>query len=146
MGKALSTPGDLTAGALASLEAAAADLGRLLGEVLRTARRRDRIGRDPAPPLTEPPAGRRLSSTVVLAEGHYLCRRCGHDHGSITKPLVSLLVLARSPVDERTPWPSACPGADRFELRRLYCPACAVQVDVQVALCNAPVLETAELL
>ena len=89
LGKALSTPGDLTVGALASVEAAAADLERPLGEVLRQ---------------------------------------------------------ARSPVDQRTPWPSARPGADRFEIRRLYCPACAVQVDVQVALAEAPLLDTAELL
>ena len=40
-GKALSTPGDLTAGALASVEAAAADMGRSLGEVLEQA---DSIG------------------------------------------------------------------------------------------------------
>lgn len=115
-------------------------------QALRASRRRERIGRDPAPPLDEPPAGRRLSSTVVLADRHYLCRRCGHSHGPTTMPLVSLLTLARSPVDERTSWPSARPGADRFELRRLFCPACAVQVDVQVALADAPLLETAELI
>ena len=115
-------------------------------EELRASRRRERIGRDPDPPLEEPPAGRRLSSTVVLADGHYLCRRCGHNHGSTTERLVSLLVLVRSPIDERTPWPSARPGTHRFELRRLFCPACAVQVDVQVSLANAPLLETAELI
>ncbi len=127
------------------------DYGVVVGDghatqALRASRRRERIGRDPAPPLDEPPAGRRLSSTVVLADRHYLCRRCGHSHGPTTKPLVSLLTLARSPVDERTSWPSARPGADRFELRRLFCPACAVQVDVQVALADAPLLETAELI
>ena len=115
-------------------------------EALRASRRRERIGRTPVPPLENPPGGQRLSSTVVLADGHYLCRRCGHDHGPTTDPLVSLLTLTRSAVDERTPWPSARPGANRFELRRLYCPACAVQVDVQVALADAPLLETAELL
>lgn len=130
---------------------AARDFGVVIGdeaatEELRASRRQERIGREPAPPLESPPAGRRLSSTVVLAEGHYLCRRCGHDHGPINKPLVSLLTVSRSSVDERTPWPSARPGADRFEIRRLYCPACAVQVDVQVALADAPLLETAELL
>ena len=41
LGKALSTPGDLTVGALASVEAAAADLERPLGEVLNRA---DSIG------------------------------------------------------------------------------------------------------
>ena len=41
MGKALSTPGELTSGALASVEAAAADLGHPLGEVLSRA---DSIG------------------------------------------------------------------------------------------------------
>ena len=115
-------------------------------EELRASRRRERIGRDPDPPLEEPPAGRRLSSTVVLADGHYLCRRCGHNHGSTTERLVSLLVLVRSPIDERTPWPSARAGTHRFELRRLFCPACAVQVDTQVSLANAPLLETAELI
>ena len=130
---------------------AARDYGVVVGdetatEALRMARRRKRIGRAPVPPLEEPPAGRRLNSTVVLSDGRYLCRRCGHDHGPTAEPLVSLLALARSPIDERTPWPSARPGADRFELRRLYCPACAVQVDVQVALADAPLMETAELL
>ena len=136
---------------LVSEAGAARDYGVVVGdetatEALRTQRRHQRIGRDPAPPLEEPPTGRRLSSTVVLADGHYLCRRCGHDHGPTTEPLVSLLKLDRSLVDERSPWPSARPGADRFELRRLFCPACAVQVDVQVALANAPLLETAELI
>nr|MCQ3811268.1 hypothetical protein [Acidimicrobiia bacterium] len=132
-------------------EGAARDYGVVVGdrfatEALRAARRQERIGRNPAPPLEEPPAGQRRSSTVVLADSRYLCRRCGHNHGPITKPLVSLLTLVRSPIDERTPWPSARPGADRFEIRRLYCPACAVQVDVQVALADAPLLETAELI
>lgn len=107
---------------------------------------RERIGRAPAPPLEEPPDGRRLSSTVVRTDGRYLCRCCGHNHGPATEPLVNLLVLARSPIDERTYWPSARPGANRFELRRLFCPACAVQVDVQVALADAPLLETAEMI
>ncbi len=130
---------------------AARDYGVVVGDghatqTLRASRRRERIGRDPALPLESPPAGLRLSSTVILTDGQYLCRRCGHAHGSTTEPLVSLLKLARSPVDQRTPWPSARPGADRFELRRLYCPACAVQVDVQVAHADAPLLETAELI
>lgn len=129
---------------------AARDYGVIVGdrsatEALRASRRRERIGRDPEPPLERPTAGRRLSCTVVLADGHYLCRRCGHDHGSTAKPLVSLLKLARSPTDERSPWPSARPGADRFEIRRLFCPACAVPVDVQVTLADAPLLETGEL-
>ena len=37
LGKALSTPGDLTTGAMASVQAAAADLGQALGEVLQRA-------------------------------------------------------------------------------------------------------------
>ena len=135
---------------LVTEDGAARDYGVVVGndaatEALRAQRRRKRIGLNPTPPLEEPPAGRRLSSTVVLANGRYHCRRCGHDHGQIAESLVSLLTLSRSPVDERTPWPSARPGADRFEIRRLFCPACAVQVDVQVALANAPLLETAEL-
>ena len=127
------------------------DYGVVVGDhaatgALRAARRRERIGRDPVAPRDEPPPGRRLSSAVVLADRRYLCRRCGHDHGPATEPLVSLLTLSRSSVDERTPWPSARPGADRFEIRRLFCPACAVQVDVQVTLAATPPLETAELL
>ncbi|MDE0605317.1 MAG: hydantoinase B/oxoprolinase family protein [bacterium] len=130
---------------------AARDYGVILGdgaatEALRVQRRCERIGRYPAPPVEEPPAGRRLSSTVALADGRFVCRRCGHNLGSTTESLVSLLTLVRSPVDERTPWPSARPGAERFETRRLFCPACAVQVDVQVALADAPLLETAELI
>ena len=136
---------------LVTEEGAARDYGVVVGdpsatEKLRASRRQERIGRSPEPPLQEPLNRRRLSSTVVLAHGHYLCRRCGHDHGPIIKPLVSLLTLSRFPIDERTPWPSARPGADRFELRRLYCPGCAVQVDVHIALVGAPLLETAELL
>ena len=135
---------------LVSEAGAVRDYGVVVGddaatEALRAARRRQRIGRDPTPSLAESPAGRRLSSTVALSNGRYLCRRCGHDHGPTTEPLVSLLTLARSPIDERTPWPSARPGAERFEIRHLFCPACAVQVEVQVALADAPLLETAEL-
>ncbi|MDE0238415.1 MAG: hydantoinase B/oxoprolinase family protein, partial [bacterium] len=130
---------------------AARDYGVVIGdetatEELQASRRHTRIGKDPAPPLDQTPAGRRLSSTVALADGHYLCRRCGHDHGPTNEPLVSQLTVARFPVNERTSWPSARPGDDRFEICRLYCPACAVQVDVQVALADAPLLETAELL
>lgn len=46
----------------------------------------------------------------------------------------------------KAPRPMIRPGADRFELRRLYCPACAAQVDVQIALADAPLLESAEML
>lgn len=135
---------------LVTESAAARDYGVIIGdreatEALRASRRRARIGRAPAPLLEEPLDGRRLSSNVVFSDGRYLCRRCGHNHGPITEPLFSLLALVRSPIDERTPWPSARPGADRYEIRRLFCPACAVQVDVQVALTDAPLLETAEL-
>ena len=136
---------------LATATGAARDYGVVVGdhsatEEMRASRRRARIGRNPEPPLEDPPNGWRLSSTVVLADGQYLCRRCGHAHGPTIKPLVSLLTVSRHPVDERTPWPSARPGGNRFEIRRLYCPACAIQVDVQVALADAPLLETAELL
>ena len=130
---------------------AARDYGVIVGDQtatkeLRALHRRERIGREPASLLVEPPSGRRLNSTVVLSGGHYHCRRCGHNHGPTTETLVSLLTHSRSPVDERTPWPSARRGADRFEIRRFFCPACAVQVDVQVSLTDAPLLETAELI
>jgi acetone carboxylase gamma subunit len=54
------------------------------------------------------------------------------------------LVVQDAPVSSVAPWSAAYPGSARFVIRRLYCPACAAQVDVQVARLGDPVLRTAE--
>jgi acetone carboxylase gamma subunit len=54
------------------------------------------------------------------------------------------LVVRDAPVSSVAPWSAAYPGSARFVIRRLCCPACAAQVDVQVARLGDPVLRTAE--
>jgi N-methylhydantoinase B len=54
------------------------------------------------------------------------------------------LLLEETPVAGGAPWGASYPGAERFVIRRLYCPGCAQQVDVQVAAGDDPLLRAAD--
>lgn len=142
---------------LVSVEGAARDYGVVVtatGEVeeavttsRRSSLRSARIGgRAPRAPLEAPPAGRRLSRAIGIADGQHHCRRCGHELGPAHENVNEQLWCRRAAVDERAPLASARPGAERFELRRFFCPGCGAQVDVEVSLAHAPILRSAELL
>jgi N-methylhydantoinase B len=62
-----------------------------------------------------------------------VCARCGHRVGSVGEPLAPRLAREDAPVGARGGFGGRYPGSERFVVRHLYCPGCAVQVDVQVA-------------
>jgi N-methylhydantoinase B len=114
---------------------------------LRAQQRRQRIGRDPAPrrPFS---GGRRLSTHLraVAANGGETvqCAHCGHAIGRIGEPLYPKLALREAPAHERFALTEHYTGSDRFRIRHFYCPSCATQFDVHVALAGEPLLEAME--
>jgi len=136
-----------------SVEAAEADYGvvvsldeserAVVDEVATDARRRDlrrhRLGgREPLPALESPPAGRRVSSSLVLAKGRFACRRCGTDLGPSDCNVKDALLLEEVPVPRRWPTAAEQPGSSRFVLRRFHCPGCALRVDAELNLADRP--------
>jgi N-methylhydantoinase B len=122
----------------------------------REERRRARLGgRDPERAAwSATPAGRRLSLTIELVDGHvgsgpaYRCRSCAVELGPVagtTAGVKDHLVRGDASVAERWALAAARPGAERFTLRRFWCPGCAVQVDVELALADEPPYCAAEL-
>lgn len=102
-------------------------------------------GASPAPALRQPLAGaRRFSHALELADGQICCRRCGSVLASIGDDYYAALLLAEAPIPASAPWGVAYPGSERFTIRHLYCPACAEQIDVQIAARDEPVLRAAE--
>jgi N-methylhydantoinase B len=104
----------------------------------RAARRAARIAPRSVRPGKGTAAGRRLSSTVVVAGSMAVCRLCGHEHGPATDDVKQHLVLAESSAGYRWAVVDGMPGAARFVVRRFYCPGCAVQVDVEVNFAGLP--------
>lgn len=111
---------------------------------LRAEQRRSRLhGRDPAPRHGGP--GTRFSeSLAVRADGGIECRRCGELLAARGDDPYPRLVDGIVPVRSVAPWSVHYPGGERFSLHRLYCPGCAVQVDVQVLLRGDPLVRAAE--
>jgi hypothetical protein len=116
-------------------------------ESLRQALRRERLGgRRPAGPCAGPdPRTRPFSLAIRIDdEGTTSCARCGAVVAEGGQDAYARLVVRDAPVSSVAPWSAAYPGSTRFVIRRLYCPACAAQVDVQVARRGDPLLRTAE--
>ncbi|GAA4530717.1 MULTISPECIES: hydantoinase B/oxoprolinase family protein [Nonomuraea] len=120
----------------------------------RDDRRHARIGRPPAPPAPSR-QGRPLSAVLDLLppagdaphrEGVVACGRCGTVLCGAAGNVYEHLVVSDASPAERSPLGAVYEGADRFVLRRLYCPACAVQIDVQVCRTGDPVLAAIEVL
>ncbi|MEO5838444.1 MAG: hydantoinase B/oxoprolinase family protein [Acidimicrobiales bacterium] len=88
---------------------------------------------------------RRLSSTLAVRAGRMHCRCCGHDLGPASENVKEHLVLDERSVGYRWPVIDTMSGAERFVVRRFSCPACAVQVDVEVNLAGSPFVWSASL-
>jgi len=107
---------------------------------VRATLRRARIGgREPAPPLPARP-GRRFGDALDLVDGAVVCARCGHQLG---RDPYAAVAVTESPVAVSAPWDVHYPGGERFVLRRLHCPSCAAQIDVQIALRTDPIVPAA---
>jgi N-methylhydantoinase B len=88
--------------------------------------------------------GRPFSAAFAVRDDAVQCRRCGTELARAgADPFAALAVDEIAPT-ELAPWSMHYPGSDRFAVRRLYCPGCAAQVDVQVALRSDPILRSAE--
>jgi N-methylhydantoinase B len=151
---------DVTAGAVTARRAEldygvalteGADGGRIADlagtELLRQRLRRERLGgRAPAGPCAGPdPRTRPFSLAFRMDDqGTTSCARCGTVLATRGQDAYARLVVRDAPVSSVAPWSAAYPGSTRFVIRRLHCPACAAQVDVQVARPGDPVLRTAE--
>jgi N-methylhydantoinase B len=111
----------------------------------RKARRSTRIGEREPYRGGGAVGGRRLSShfrAVETANGEQVaCASCGCRLCGLGERLYSSLVLHEAPAGERSAITDRYPGSERFRIRHFYCPGCARQVDVQVALAGEPVLE-----
>jgi N-methylhydantoinase B len=95
-----------------------------------------------------PDTARRFSHALdlVAAAGGELvcCRRCGSVLAPVGDDYYASLMLEETSAAGAAPWGASYPGAERFVIRRLYCPGCAQQVDVQVAASDDPLLRAAE--
>lgn len=115
--------------------------------LLRRRLRSERLGgREPARQRTPKGQKTRPFSLAVRidGEGTLSCAPCGAVLAGAGQDPYARLVVRDAPVSSAAPWSAAYPGNDRFVIRRLYCPSCAAQVDVQVARRGDPVLRTAE--
>jgi N-methylhydantoinase B len=120
----------------------------------RLDRRRARIGgREPATRTEWPPEGRRLSADLVHAstgvdgdgcDASVVCGHCGAQLGPAADNVKEHLVMTEDPAGYRWPHTSRQPGSARFVVRRFYCPRCATQLDVEVNLGGAPLLNSTE--
>jgi N-methylhydantoinase B len=115
---------------------------RLAGRTPLAARRHDQ---DQACPGAVRRFGHALELRTEAAETELVCcRRCGTEFGPVGTDFYTALIVDERAVTDSAPWGARYPGADRFVVRHLYCPACAEQVDVQVAARDDPLLRTAE--
>ncbi|WP_378951334.1 hydantoinase B/oxoprolinase family protein [Mesorhizobium sp. ANAO-SY3R2] len=114
--------------------------------------RQDRLklrlgGRQPTTPQAIA-AGRRLSGHFqvieVSTDKRVACVACGHQICDAGANLFEHLAIQEAPAGERSAITDRYPGSERFRIRHFYCPGCARQVDVHVALAGEPVLEAIE--
>jgi N-methylhydantoinase B len=105
-------------------------------EGLRTIERARRLGgrapkREPTFSLTP---GRRLASWLNCDQGRYLCAHCQGVLGDVDDNVRTLLAHDETGVPDRWPITRGLIGSERFVIRHFYCPHCATQVDMEVAL------------
>ena len=119
---------------------------------LRLAMRRARLGGPEPRPREHQRGGRRLSSHFEVRDtnkgkvGDVLCSHCGTRICAEGEGLYQHLTLREVGASARSAMGDRYEGSDRFRLRHFFCPGCATQVDVQIALAVEPVwsnLETA---
>ena len=68
------------------------------------------------------------------------CAHCGADLCATGENVHAHLALREAASGERFALGGRYAGSERFRLRHFYCPGCATQVDVQVALKDEPLL------
>ena len=117
-------------------------------EALRAQRRRARLGgREPRAAVEQPP-GRRLSATLRLDEAGATpvisCARCATALCRDSENVHEHLLLDERPARTFAPLGFGFEGADRFTVRRFYCPGCGIQVDVIPARRGEPLLHAIE--
>lgn len=84
----------------------------------------------------------RVNEYLEIADGRIRCRRCQADFCAADQNY-KLWVLQEHGEVTDVPGvndPDAYGMRDRLELRRYYCPGCAVQLDVEVSLPELPPL------
>jgi N-methylhydantoinase B len=114
-------------------------------EARRLAARRARLGgADPAPAAEAVP-GRWFGSALVLDGDTVVCRRCGHRLGPASANLRTRLRLEERPVERRWPLAGRARHDWRLVVRHYFCPACARQLDVEVAPPGEPPLWASQL-
>jgi N-methylhydantoinase B len=110
--------------------------------------RRLRGGRPSRARQRRPDTARRFSHALDLVTGPdgewVCCRKCGTELAAVGDDYYATLLLEETPAASAAPWGAAYPGAERFVIRRLHCPGCAQQIDVQVAAHDDPLLRAAE--
>jgi N-methylhydantoinase B len=108
---------------------------------LRAALRRERLGgRDPRA-RSHQRRGRRLSASIEAVGKDIFCSCCGIRLCAEGDNLYQHLLLREATSGERFVLGDRYDGSERFCVRHFYCPGCATQVDVQIALRGEPLLE-----
>ncbi len=85
---------------------------------------------------------RLVSEYLELEAGRLRCSRCGEDHCDAGENYKLWVLQDRAPVTDVPGVGDPAPYelAETLELRRYYCPGCAVQIDTEVALPQDPPL------
>jgi N-methylhydantoinase B len=108
----------------------------------RLERRRERLaGREPVA-RNGTRAGRRLSTHLDVEKGKVVCAGCRSAICREGEPIVAALLCREASAGERFALTALYPGHERFRVRHFYCPGCAAQIDVQVAIAGEPPIET----
>lgn len=117
---------------------------------LRLAMRRARLGGPEPRPREHVRGGRRLSSHFEVRAtnkgktGDVLCSHCGTRICAEGEGLYQHLKMREVGSGARFALGDRYEGSERFRLRHFFCPGCATQVDVQIALASEPVWSNME--
>jgi N-methylhydantoinase B len=146
---------------LVSRERAASDYAVLLADTasgpvvdgagtaaLRDERRRARLGGSEPRPVAKTSGGRRLSATLRLDEDGespvITCNRCAIALCDAAKNVYAHLLLDEQPARTFAPFRFGYDGAERFTVRRFYCPGCGLQIDAIPARSGEPLVYAVE--
>jgi N-methylhydantoinase B len=108
----------------------------------RLERRRQRLGGREPIARDGRRAGRRLSTHLDLEGEQVVCAGCRSRICGEGEPIVAALLCREASAGERFALTALYPGHERFRVRHFYCPGCAAQIDVQVAIAGEPPIET----
>jgi N-methylhydantoinase B len=108
---------------------------------LREQTRRARLGGKALRARDYERKGRRISRAVEAVGDDVLCTSCGQRLCRAGENLYEHLALREGTPGERFAPGDRYPGSERFCVRHFYCPGCATQIDVHVAVRGEPLLE-----